>query len=651
MNYRAKNITIAVGLAALAAVLTSIYVVNYKRHVQHGEGKVTVLVASRDIPAGTSGAEIVDQNMLKEQTVPRKAIVAGAISNPDQLSTYVATQDVYEGEQVTTRRFSPPKEQGIRSMIKGTQRAYELSGEPHQLLAGTLKDGDTVDVVGTWQDPESVQHHVSRMILRNMLVMRAPEGKADVRRRSPRTPNKGPLRQASPHRRAGAEAALVIQQVGTFTSCPRRSDSRPPSHGGHSQDGRKSQQLEGLWRRRSSNELERHHPSASGCGSSSRARAKASTSSASRSRAPSPRSRWSVEHQVADGVCGVLAGGHLEAVLHATRSSSSAGGRARDRFASTPALRSCSSPRAKPRACSSRHWRRTSPTSCSCRRWSRTSSSPSARPADTARRHHHAAAPAGTARSSRCSRRRAARARRSRRRTSPRRSRSSRARRRCSSTSTCSSATPRSCSGSSPRRRSTTSSSPRASSTPRSSPATRPGTVGPRHPARAAAAGGRRARHRGEAVPPARGGARVVRRHRRRHVAVLPRADARDPRPDGRAAARLLARRPDVEERQARAADARAARPSRRTASASSSTAPTQGRDEADRGRGRARGEGALRGPQRPGRADRREPRQPGGPRRGGRGLLEGDPRDGEGSPAGRGSEGGAEARPLQAAS
>src|SRR4051812_17430354 len=139
MNYRAKNITIAVGLAALAAVLTSIYVVNYKRHVQHGEGKVTVLVASRDIPAGTSGADIVDQNMLKEQTVPRKAIVAGAISNPDQLSTYVATQDVYEGEQVTTRRFSPPKEQGIRSMIKGTQRAYELSGEPHQLLAGTLK--------------------------------------------------------------------------------------------------------------------------------------------------------------------------------------------------------------------------------------------------------------------------------------------------------------------------------------------------------------------------------------------------------------------------------------------------------------------------------------------------------------------------------
>ena len=150
MNYRAKNIGIAVALAALAAILTSAYVVNYKRHVQRGEGKVTVLVAARDIPAGTSGADVVDQKMLKEQTVPRKAVVAGAISSPSQLAQYVATQDVFEGEQVSTRRFSPPTEQGIRAQIKGTQRAYELPGDSNQLLAGTLKAGDHMDVVGTW---------------------------------------------------------------------------------------------------------------------------------------------------------------------------------------------------------------------------------------------------------------------------------------------------------------------------------------------------------------------------------------------------------------------------------------------------------------------------------------------------------------------
>ena len=178
MNYRAKNIGIAVALAALAAILTSAYVVNYKRHVQRGEGKVTVLVAARDIPAGTSGADVVDQKMLKEQTVPRKSVVAGAISSPDQLSQYVATQDVFEGEQVSTRRFSPPTEQGIRSLIKGTQRAYELAGDANQLLAGTLKEGDHIDVVGNWKIKvnNGNDNPITRVILRNILVMRAAIG-------------------------------------------------------------------------------------------------------------------------------------------------------------------------------------------------------------------------------------------------------------------------------------------------------------------------------------------------------------------------------------------------------------------------------------------------------------------------------------------
>jgi Flp pilus assembly protein CpaB len=174
MNYRAKNIGIAVALAALAAILTSVYVVNYKRHVQHGEGKVTVLVAARDIPAGTSGADVIDKHMLKEQTVPRKSRIPGAISSPDLLSQYVATQDIYQGEQVSTRRFAPPQEQGIRAQIKGTQRAYQLEGDSNQLLAGTLKLGDHVDVVGTWQVGQNGPI-VSRVVVRNLLVLTPPE--------------------------------------------------------------------------------------------------------------------------------------------------------------------------------------------------------------------------------------------------------------------------------------------------------------------------------------------------------------------------------------------------------------------------------------------------------------------------------------------
>ena len=59
MTYRVRNIAVAVGLALLAAVLTTFYVTNYKRHVRNSESTVTVYTAKRDIPQGTPGTELV----------------------------------------------------------------------------------------------------------------------------------------------------------------------------------------------------------------------------------------------------------------------------------------------------------------------------------------------------------------------------------------------------------------------------------------------------------------------------------------------------------------------------------------------------------------------------------------------------------------
>jgi Flp pilus assembly protein CpaB len=175
MTYRVRNIVVAVVLAALAGALTLVYVVNYKRHVQHGENKVNVLVAARDIPAGTTGSEVVEQHMLKTEAVARRTLVPGWVGDADQLQKQVATQQIYEGEQVTVRRFAPPREQGVRSLIRATERAIEVNGDPHQLLVGTLKAGDYVDVIGNWTFPDGSSHHVTRVVLRNILVLRATD--------------------------------------------------------------------------------------------------------------------------------------------------------------------------------------------------------------------------------------------------------------------------------------------------------------------------------------------------------------------------------------------------------------------------------------------------------------------------------------------
>ncbi len=178
MTYRLRNIGIAVALALVAGLLTIFYVTNYKRDVRNAEANVTVYVAARDIPAGTPGAEIVGKGYLKEQDVAQRSVTPGAISSTGQIAEGVSAEAIYAGEQITTRRFTTEEEKGIRAKITGNTRAIEIPGTQHQLLAGTLRDGDYVDVVGSWNVPEAKQNHVARVVLREILVLEAPRQEA-----------------------------------------------------------------------------------------------------------------------------------------------------------------------------------------------------------------------------------------------------------------------------------------------------------------------------------------------------------------------------------------------------------------------------------------------------------------------------------------
>jgi Flp pilus assembly protein CpaB len=178
MTYRVRNIAIAVALAVVAALLTTFYVTNYKKSVQSGEASVTVYVAARDIPIGTAGSDVVDRKWIRSEQIDRRNVVPGAISDPTQIEDFSAAQALYAGEQVSTSRFRPLQEQGIHGQLKGNVRALQLPGDEHQLLVGTLKRGDRVDVLGSWEFPEGTQIHVSRVVLRDVLVLRAAnEGK------------------------------------------------------------------------------------------------------------------------------------------------------------------------------------------------------------------------------------------------------------------------------------------------------------------------------------------------------------------------------------------------------------------------------------------------------------------------------------------
>ena len=176
MTYRIRNVAIAIGLALVAMLLTLFYVVNYRRTVQHGQANVQVYVAAHNIAVGTAGGEIA-HGALHAISIPRRSVVPGAISDPSQVASLVVSQPIYAGEQVTLRRFADLHTEGIVGQLRGTMRAVQLPGDPNQLLAGTLKTGDHVDVVANLtidSGSGTSTVHATRIVLRDLTVLQAP---------------------------------------------------------------------------------------------------------------------------------------------------------------------------------------------------------------------------------------------------------------------------------------------------------------------------------------------------------------------------------------------------------------------------------------------------------------------------------------------
>ena len=162
----------ASGLALLAIVFMIVYVSKTRNSGSDvGKGLVSVLFAARDISAGTPGSALQSGALVKKR-VPSASVVPGSITSPRQIRGAVATQETLAGEQITRRRFGPLAAGGVLSQIRGAQRIVQLGGDKDQVLDGTLKAGDHVDVFATWNVPESCNTcHISGAIVRGALVV------------------------------------------------------------------------------------------------------------------------------------------------------------------------------------------------------------------------------------------------------------------------------------------------------------------------------------------------------------------------------------------------------------------------------------------------------------------------------------------------
>ena len=232
MTYRLRNLGLAIALAAVAVLLVFYYVSQERGRLQEDQELVPVWVAAKDIPVGTSGAELDAGGFLTSSEVERSQVAPGALLDPADVATKVVAAQIYKGEQVSQLRFKSEAERGIRAQLTGNLRAVQIPGNEHQLLAGTLQVGDRVDVVGTWNVPENeTEPRQPDDPARHPRARGRPckAGRPDEDHRGRR---QGPLREACPDRRAGAEALLDDASNGAVDAHAPAAEGRVRQSGG-----------------------------------------------------------------------------------------------------------------------------------------------------------------------------------------------------------------------------------------------------------------------------------------------------------------------------------------------------------------------------------------------------------------------------------
>lgn len=162
------------GLAAIAVLL--VFMSNYRDSVQAGAVDTRVLVAGTTIDKGTSGDVIADAELFRPVTMTNDEAVDGAISDPSQIVGQVASEPIYEGQQITEASFTPGADP-IAGKLEGTQRALTVPVGVAEGNIEQLEVGTRVDILGGFdaQVTGGTARPVMDVLARDVFVLRVPE--------------------------------------------------------------------------------------------------------------------------------------------------------------------------------------------------------------------------------------------------------------------------------------------------------------------------------------------------------------------------------------------------------------------------------------------------------------------------------------------
>jgi pilus assembly protein CpaB len=157
MQSRVLAVLIAVVLALVATAALVVYVNGADRRAISEQQPTLVWVAAKPIAAGTSGVNASNTGMIKQEAVPKKNVVPGAVVALSQIQNRYAAVNIVAGEQLLQGRWVGAEDvAGGRLLdIQSGYQALSIGLDMTRQVAGFVTPGDKVALVLTMSRPGS----------------------------------------------------------------------------------------------------------------------------------------------------------------------------------------------------------------------------------------------------------------------------------------------------------------------------------------------------------------------------------------------------------------------------------------------------------------------------------------------------------------
>ncbi len=172
MRTKVLILIVALVLGATAAVLAAKYLTDARSTIESESEPIEVLVAQEDIPRGVSAEELLANDLIVLEEVPRRFVASGAISSEAALEGRVLADPLSAGEQVTDGRFELPSTAGLAYSIPGELIALSIPVDEVQGVSGLVKPGDHVALFVTFDSHEIAQGGpITKLLIKDTKVL------------------------------------------------------------------------------------------------------------------------------------------------------------------------------------------------------------------------------------------------------------------------------------------------------------------------------------------------------------------------------------------------------------------------------------------------------------------------------------------------